>query len=280
MNNSRQLGMVPSRQVRWGNCRRRLVTAMVGAVFAAALPLVPQIAMAQEQYVGRSVDVRTFVYFKVSDAALQKLVPKGWEVDPISSGRAAHANLRVVFLETMTALDANEKPGQIVRAVLFQIPVRQAAGGTRAMMLFRGLSTVVPGAYGTNIEATATVERRFRHEGATTVAEESWDLRAASGERASLEVKFSRGPVGVEQTDSRMYSQVKPDFYRVYRVEQVVDVVRTANDTARVASFAFKAAGGELTTLFDGTEQLVSVVSVPVYARRIFLPARTAETPR
>src|SRR5262245_5809436 len=131
--NARQPGMTPPRCVSQGAHWRKAVIAMVGAVLMAILLIAPRMATAQERYVGRSLDVRTLVYFKVSEGALQKLVPQGWEVDPIRTGAAVHANLCAVFVDQMAALDASEKPTGIVRNVLFQIPVRPAAGGARAM---------------------------------------------------------------------------------------------------------------------------------------------------
>jgi hypothetical protein len=46
-----------------------------------------------------------------------------------------------------------------------------------------------------------------------------------------------------------VHSAAKPDFYRIYRIEQAVE--------------------GQL---FDGTEQLISVISVPWYTRQLYLP--------
>jgi hypothetical protein len=53
-----------------------------------------------------------------------------------------------------------------------------------------------------------------------------------------------------------------------------VDVVRGGDVPAeRLAKFSFQAKGGTLSRLFDGSEQLVALISVPWYSREIFLPA-------
>jgi hypothetical protein len=76
----------------------------------------------------------------------------------------------------------------------------------------------------------------------------------------------------VQQVESRVYSQERPWFSRIYRVEQAVDVVQSITDASRLNEVNFRAKSAKLAPLFDGTEQLAAIVSVPVYARRIFLP--------
>lgn len=224
----------------------------------------------EEKFVGRGTEVRTFLYFKVSTPALQKFVPEGCEVCPASSGPAAGANLLAAFVDQMTSLDAAGRPVDLLRYVLFEIPIKPG-GDYKALVLFTGLSNGGSGAYGTNLKADADIERRVRHEASASTVEESWDLKADGGESVSLQLRFSRGPVSVEQVESRVYSQARPGFFRIYRVEQAVDVIDPPSGSGRLKEIAFRAKSEKLTPLFDGTEQLVSVVSVPVYARRIFL---------
>src|SRR5256885_183706 len=72
---------------------------------------------------------------------------------------------------------------------------------------------------------------------------------------------------------ARPHSACPPDFYRIYRVDQAADVVRsTATGTDRVQKVSFKVVGQPLTQLFDGTEQLISITSIPLYTRQLFLP--------
>jgi len=254
----------------FASCQAKL--ALIATAFLLAVLAMPRIALGQEKFIGQGVEVRTFVYFKVSAAALQKFVPAGWEINPASSGPATGANLLAAFLDQTTSLDAVRNPLRPLRAVLFEIPVRQVGGEATAMVLFTGLSNGGRGTYSTNLMATADVERKIRHHASASLVDESWNLKADGGESVSLELQFFRGPVSVQQVESRVYSQVKPQFFRIYRVEQAVDVVRSPGEAGRLKKVAFKAVGEMLTPLFDGTEELISIVSVPVYARRIFLP--------
>ena len=62
------------------------------ALLLTLLPLIASPALAQEKFVGTNMDTRTILNFRVSDAALQKLVPAGWEVNPATTGPNAGAN--------------------------------------------------------------------------------------------------------------------------------------------------------------------------------------------
>ena len=76
------------------------------------------------------------------------------------------------------------------------------------------------------------------------------------------------------KVEAKVHSAAKPAFYRIYRFEQAADVARsTAAGIDRVSKFSFKASGPKLAPIFDGTEQLISVTSIPSYSRSIYLPA-------
>jgi len=231
-------------------------------------------ALAQEQLVGTNMDVRTILDFKVSDAAIQKLLPPGWAVDAATSGPSAGANLRVTFIDQLAAYDPTGKPTPQVRNLVLGIPVKKQGAETGGLMIFAGLSTGVPGPYGANMKATNNVERKIRHEPAAgTTVEESWEFKAENGSAVTLQIQFVRGVPARDKSELRVYAQPKPEFFRIYRYEQGVDVVRGADTgTERLQKITFKATGERLAPLFDGTEQLISLISVPWYARQIYLP--------
>jgi hypothetical protein len=238
-----------------------------------ALALLASPALAQDKLVGTNMDVRTIVNFKVSDAAIQKLLPPGWEVSPAASGPSAGVNLRVTFVDQMAAHDATGKPTPPVRNLIFGIPVKKA-GEPGALMIFAGLSPNAGGPYGASMKAVNSVERKMRHEpGGPTTVEESWEYKADNGHAASLQVEYVRGVAERNKAELRVYAQPKPEFFRIYRFDQGLDVVRGAySGTERLKKFTFKASGEKLSPLFDGTEQLISLTSVPWYQREIYLP--------
>ena len=111
-------------------------------------------ALAQEKLVGTNMDVRTILNFKVADAAVQKLLPPGFEANPATSGPSAGANLRVTFVDQMAAHDAAGKPTPPVRNLIFGIPVRKPGSESGGLMIFAGLSPAAGGPYGASMKAT------------------------------------------------------------------------------------------------------------------------------
>jgi hypothetical protein len=66
---------------------------------------------------------------------------------------------------------------------------------------------------------------------------------------------------------------VNPDFYRIYRYQQIADLVRSVPaEVDRVDNFAFTTTIPEMAPMFDGSEKLVGIVNIPWYARRTYLP--------
>ena len=243
------------------------------ALLLTLLPLIASPALAQEKFVGTNMDTRTILNFRVSDAALQKLVPAGWEVNPATTGPSAGANARVTFVDQIQTGNAERKSVPPVRNLIFGIPVKKTGSTTSGLMIFAGLSPVAGGPYGASIEATNAVERKISHSAAgQTVKEESWEYKSNTGYTVTMQAQYVRNTATREKSELLVFAQPKPDFYRIYRYEQGTDVVRGAGVTDRLQKFSFKATGEKLSPLFDGTEQLISFNSVPFYAREIYLP--------
>jgi hypothetical protein len=71
------------------------------------------------------------------------------------------------------------------------------------------------------------------------------------------------------------YSAARPDFHRIYRFEQLVDVAMSrAMGKDLDGSIEIEVEGGpaDFAALFDGSEALVGVMSIPVYVREVSLP--------
>jgi hypothetical protein len=58
-----------------------------------------------ETRVGSNVDVRTVVALKVAEAEAQKLLPAGWQVNPVASGPNQGANLTLTFIDQLLNQD-------------------------------------------------------------------------------------------------------------------------------------------------------------------------------
>jgi hypothetical protein len=233
---------------------------------------------AEEKLVGSGVDVRTILNFQVAPGLLHHMLPPGWEFDLPASGPSGDANLRVTFVDQLQASVPGADAQEPIRYVLFSIPMRKAGPATKATLLFTGLSTGGKGPYEVNAKATALVERKSVSSISGTRTESaSWKFRSGDGISASLDIEYLPGAVQREQAEAETYSAAKPDFHRIYRYDQCVDVITGPQRSARLKEIDFRASGGVLSTLFDGNEQLISVTSVLWFARQVFLPV-TSET--
>ena len=93
------------------------------------------------------------------------------------------------------------------------------------------------------------------------------------GDQLRFAVTYERGIGTRGHVEPRVHSATKPDFYRVYKADQVTDVVHSVvPDMRRAKAVEFNASGPNLSKIFDGKEQLVAVTSIPAYYRQIFLP--------
>ena len=233
-------------------------------------------ALAQEKFNSSNVDVRTVLAFKASDAAVQRLLPEGWEINSPASGPAKGANLSLVLLEQVSVLDAEGKPTPILRGAVFVAPVKKKGSDAGGSMVLLGLITPpgAPGAYNVYMPAAAVTHRKqsIDSDGVTTV-EESWSFSGPDGHAIEVQVAYERAAPARAKTESKTYSGAKPDFYRIYRVESSSDVARSVpNGVDRVQKISYKATGSKFTTVLDGTEQLIAVTSIPSYTRQVFLP--------
>jgi hypothetical protein len=244
---------------------------LLGFILLAAEP-----ALAGEKYVGSNVDVRTVLAFKVADATVQKLLPGGWQPDVAITGPNKDVNFRVTFIDRIVNQDAEGKALEPVRIAHLSVPAKKAGsegGGTMLLRIYSSSAGGVPGPYGVSVHAPANMQRTVRIDpaGAGT-EEESWEFKSHDGDSIQLQVQYARGPSTLGKAENKFYSAAKPEFYRIYRSEQITDLVRgPAGD--RVQRILFKASGPTLSPLFDGSEQVIGVTSDPWYTRQTFLPA-------
>src|SRR5262245_17419349 len=94
----------------------------VCVTFAALLLAAP--ALAQEKLVGNDASVRTTLTFKAVPAAVQKVLPDGWEVASPSSGPSTGSNLVITFIEGVFGEDPQGKPTPAGRNIVIGVPAR------------------------------------------------------------------------------------------------------------------------------------------------------------
>ena len=256
----------------------KLTRDVAGA--AALLALVAatvHTAAAGEKHVGTYGEERALLRFKVPDATVQKLLPEGWQASPDSAGPSKDANLNVVFVDVFTAQNPDGKPEDPYRVAAVVIPAKKKGTEATVPMVVTGLASIpsyAPGPYGVFAPASATVDRHVHTDpsGKSNI-DEAWEFKADGGDLVQLELQYVRGSLARSKVETMPHSAVKPEFYRIYRIEQAADVVRsTASGTDRAQKYLFKATGGKLSQIFDGSEQLISITSLPFYSRQVSLP--------
>ena len=249
---------------------RHLLAALL--VLAAS----PAVAQDKEKLSSNDLEVRTVLAFKASDAAVQKNLPPGWELNSPAAGPTKGFNLGMVLINQTMTQGPDGKPLPARTYIVLIAPAKKTGTDDAGPMVLSGFmgQDGAPGAYGAYEPAKVTVERRQRTEadGKTSI-EEAWEAKADDGSALEIAVQFVRGVPARDKLEAKIYSAAKPGFYRIYRFEQAADVARsTATGIDRVTKFSLKATGPKLSPLFDGSQQLISVTSIPHYARSIYLP--------
>lgn len=232
-----------------------------------------------ESLVASDVHSRLVLAFRVADAPLQKRLPPGWLPNPATSGPTKDANLLVSFVDRLSNLDPEGKAvaGGRDRYAVMAVPVKESSTGATGSMVVRsytGNEKILPGAYGTTVLADV---RHDSAAGGTNVepghATESWQLRLGDAGRLSLTLRYARGTLSRMTTEQKVYSPLRPDFHRIYRSDVIAEVVRSVPASVdRVEALDLKIDLNEFSDLFDGTQQLVGVLTAPWVARNIYLP--------
>jgi len=246
------------------------------AFAAASLASAANAATVLEQ----SAEHRFQLDFHVPDAALQKMLPSGWVPAVATAGNAKDANLRMIFIDRIGVVGADGKPvGKgSSHLVYLAIPVKQSAGEQTGQMIIAGLTdnaADAPGAFGVMQPATtATLTRSVSVSGGVPLATEDWEFASASGERMQVHVKYQSQPANKGGGEVKFFNPSDPSKYQIYKTEQVTDVTRnaTTNPPDRVKEFSYRATGGRIAALFDGTEKVLSWDSQPWYNRTVIAP--------
>ena len=250
----------------------RLPVAFVSASCSVAIHTTAASAQSITEW---STETRVTLSVHVNDSALQRLLPPGWTSAPSTAASNRGANLTVAFVDRQLALDGQGKPYRSAtsRYVVFVAPAKNAAGDMNSVVV-GGLSPEGAGAYGVSVTANvSTVQRSSQaqaEEGGRT--EERWTFAAASGDRVELRLAFRRGAPVKSHLNTRVRSAKDPELTRTYAIDQAADVVRSASSTDRVESLKFRVGGKTFASLFDGTETVISVTSIPWYVREISVP--------
>jgi hypothetical protein len=244
---------------------------------AAVLALAALQAYA-ETFAEQSAEFRMQLDFVVPDAALKKFLPTGWEPNVATQGPAKDCNLRMIFIDRVDITGADGAPIGSNRLVYLAAPVKQSGSSNAGQMIIAGLTADpkdAPGPFG-NFELATTVrmDRSVAASAKDALMEETWEFVAANGERMEVHLKYERAAARKGGAEVKFFSPTNPSSYQIFKVEQGLDIMRNATVPVRdrVKEFSYKASGGRLGPLFDGSERVVSIDSFHWYNRGIYLP--------
>jgi hypothetical protein len=231
----------------------------------------------QERLLSTAAEVRTVLCFRVPDLALREWLPPEWRVVPYADEAHAGANLRLPLTDQQMAFDADGKPRPTAPFVPLVVPAIRDGMDVPAPMVIAVLTAHVGGGtsdpYGNAIWAKGEV-RRCSTTGvdAVTSIEEAWSFEGRDGTRLTLALRYVSGAPVYGRRDFKIYSGARPEFYRIYRVEHGEDIIMSKPlGIDRTRSLAFEAIGPQLSQLFDGSAQVISIAALPWTRREVWL---------
>ncbi len=255
---------------------RWLVVSIALSLTVAAPGLWP--AAWAETFVETNFDSRLNLHLRVSEAALKGWVPAPWQMSPAAGGPAKDANLTVVLLQRLLVLapDGKPTPGATHRTVALVVPAKNIQTDESAPVVLRVYTADpqgLPGPYKNSVRANVRREFMLKGDGNEPGAgSEHWQMQTDGGS-IEVQVAYQRGVPSRGKSDSKVYSAVEPTFFRLYRVDQGLDFVKSVPaGIDRLQSYRFRSTVTELARLFDGSEQLIAVSVIPWYFREVRLP--------
>lgn len=233
-------------------------------------------SVAAQDRVEWSTETRTSLGFRVNAAAIVPLLPQGWSVATIADA-PGQVNLSVTFMDRHLVLDAQ---GQQVRTgtsryMVMSVQARHESNGQSGTMIVNGISPEGTGAY--EVYQPAVVARVERSSSGQAeefgLTEETWELAAGSGDSVALNLRYRKALPVRRQSSVVIRSGRRPEFTRTYQIDQAADALGTpAAPGSRIEHVSFSAAGPLFSRIFDGTEVITGVTSIPFYSREIFIP--------
>jgi hypothetical protein len=254
-------------------------TSTVGAVVAVAVIAGLVEGARAQTFVEQSAEVRMQLDLVVSAPALKALLPAGWEPAVATAGPAKDCNVRMIFVDRVDITGEDGAPRGTSQFVYLASPIKKTGTDVTGQMVIDGLTADakdVPGPFGVYQTATShRVERSTRAVSGEPIRnEETWQFDAAGGEHMELHLAYERGVARKLSSEVKFFSAGDPDRYQIWKIDQGLDIMRnaTVNVPDRVKELQFKASGGKIGQLLDGTERIVSVDALPWYNRIVSSP--------
>jgi hypothetical protein len=89
-----------------------------------------------------------------------------------------------------------------------------------------------------------------------------------------VHLKYERRGAPKAVAEVKFFSAANPAVYQTFKYERALDIMRnvTVNVADRVKEFSYKASGGRIGALFDGTERVLSIDAIHWSNRATYSP--------
>lgn len=249
----------------------------LGLAAIAAVIVTSQAARAEAK-VSTTIESRVLLGLKVDDAAVGAFLPEGWTSLTLPKGPVAGSNLIVSFINRHQVLDPEGKPVDStanMAVALFAYAVKGGVPGLRGYVIRVYEEPPVVDTYGNSVPTDIQREATFEDAGGGNRAlSELWTVRPEAGGELTLDLVSKVGAFGWSKGgESRPYSSVNPDFFRIYRYDQLAALLMNTNLGLKIdGKVSFSSSDPVFAEMFNGQETLVSVISIPTYVRDVWLP--------
>src|SRR5580700_5311596 len=216
----------------------------------------------------------------VSKPGLKGRPPHGWEAVVATAGPAKDCNVRLIFVDRVDINGPDGAPAGTEQMVYFASPIKKTGSNDMAgQMMIEGITNnpkAAPGPFNVYQAASAYRVERSAHAaaGGPVENEDTWDFTGANGEHLSLHLTYERGVARKLSAETKFFSASEPNSYQIWKIDQGLDIMRNATVPVkdRVETFEFKASGGRVAKLFNGSERVVSVDALHWYNRAVSSP--------
>jgi hypothetical protein len=253
--------------------RGRVFAGCIALTAAGALPGAPN----AETFVGSNVDARVLVAVSAPHDGVQALLPDGWTSVPVPGGPLQGANILFVFIDSLLERDTEGAAlaPSTRRAVALAGLGKQNDGDEVRLYVMR-IYTTTPDANPYGVSVAADITRTASVTGPANEARRStdaWQITVPGSGSLDFDLDYATGDRTWAKSDGFPHSALNPDFSRIYRFDQLTDlVVSTPMDKPSSGDFRLSSSLADLGDILDGTEEIVAIIDTPIYVRDVFLP--------
>ena len=188
---------------------------------------VASFAARAETLVGSNVDARVLVGLNANTDGIETLMPEGWASVPFPGGPLKGSNLLMVLIDGILEMDPDGKPLDPPNrraAVLVGLGKKDDAVRLYVLRILTNVPERNP--YGVNVAAQVSRSRSLVGSAdGTRRSSDEWRISPESGGEMVFTLDYTEGKRSWGPSKSFPHSAANPDFSRIYRYNQMVDLV-------------------------------------------------------